>query len=118
GPLADADGRVVGINTMIAGGLAYAIPANAVAEFVESKPRPMLGVVLQPVSGGLLLLEVEPGSAAAQASLLQGDVLVGFDSPEALQDAIATSEVLVLRFVRGGQRRIREVAVRLRSLAA
>src|SRR5579885_3859945 len=29
GPLADAEGRVVGINTMIAGGFAYSIPSNA-----------------------------------------------------------------------------------------
>jgi serine protease Do len=36
GPLADAAGRVVGINTMIAGGLALAIPINDVRHFVAS----------------------------------------------------------------------------------
>jgi len=30
GPLADAQGRVIGINTMIAGGLALAVPSNPV----------------------------------------------------------------------------------------
>jgi len=36
GPLADTAGRVVGINTMIAGGLALAIPINDVRRFVAS----------------------------------------------------------------------------------
>src|SRR5258706_12605695 len=34
GPLADAQGCVIGINTMIAGGLALAVPSNVVAEFL------------------------------------------------------------------------------------
>jgi serine protease Do len=37
GPLADTTGRVVGINTMIAGGLALAIPVNDVRRFVEAR---------------------------------------------------------------------------------
>ncbi|HEY3065638.1 MAG TPA: trypsin-like peptidase domain-containing protein [Methylomirabilota bacterium] len=36
GPLADAAGRVVGINTMMAGGLALAIPIDDVRRFVVS----------------------------------------------------------------------------------
>jgi len=36
GPLADTAGQVVGINTMIAGGLALAIPINDVRRFVTS----------------------------------------------------------------------------------
>lgn len=35
GPMADASGRVVGINGMIAGGLALAVPSRAVEAFVE-----------------------------------------------------------------------------------
>ena len=35
GPLVDADGRLVGINSMIAGGLACAVPAVLVERFVE-----------------------------------------------------------------------------------
>src|SRR5579875_2687464 len=43
GPLADARGRVVGINSMIAGGLALAVPSNAVRRFLAGKTeRPML----------------------------------------------------------------------------
>lgn len=36
GPLADAGGRVVGVNAMIAGGLALAIPAAEVGRFVRA----------------------------------------------------------------------------------
>ena len=38
GPLADARGRVIGINAMIAGGLALAVPTRLVARFLAS-PR-------------------------------------------------------------------------------
>src|SRR5207247_6092649 len=38
GPLADARGRVIGINSMIAGGLALAVPSNAVGEFLGQGP--------------------------------------------------------------------------------
>jgi serine protease Do len=35
GPLADAHGRVIGINTMVAGGLALAVPSNSVVQFLR-----------------------------------------------------------------------------------
>ena len=35
GPLADAAGRVLGLNTLVAGGLGFAIPAGAVAGFLR-----------------------------------------------------------------------------------
>jgi serine protease Do len=36
GPLADATGRVIGINSMIVGGLGVAVPTAAVARFLEA----------------------------------------------------------------------------------
>jgi serine protease Do len=39
GPMADARGRVIGINAMVAGGLAVAVPSNAVARFIASLPH-------------------------------------------------------------------------------
>src|SRR5882762_5708919 len=39
GPLADARGRVVGINSMVAGGLALAIPSNEVERFLHGLGR-------------------------------------------------------------------------------
>lgn len=46
GPLADAQGRVIGINTVIAGGLALAVSSNAVQRFLRLREgeRPSLGV--------------------------------------------------------------------------
>ncbi|HMC60061.1 MAG TPA: trypsin-like peptidase domain-containing protein, partial [Candidatus Solibacter sp.] len=77
GPLANAQGQVVGINTAIVNGLGVAVPGNAALDFLRRGPRPSLGVVLRPVSQGLLLLEVEPNGAAAAASLRAGDILLG-----------------------------------------
>ena len=86
GPLADVHGRVVGINTMVAGRLALAIPSNDVARFLlgDTGGR-WLGVSVSPVRlpepsearAGLAVLEIEPGSPAALASLLPGDILLG-----------------------------------------
>ena len=36
GPLADARGHVIGVNTMIAGGLALAVPSNTVVRFLAA----------------------------------------------------------------------------------
>ena len=117
GPLANARGQVIGINTAIVNGLGLAVPSNAALEFVEHGPRPALGVALRPVSLGLLLLEVDPEGAAANASLKAGDILLM--SLEELHTALdSRAEVLRLRFVRGAEQSaarlpIREVTVRL-----
>src|SRR5208282_1770804 len=80
GPLANARGEVVGINTMIAaGGLALAIPSQAVNHFLSAplEEHGVLGVVVRQIRAGLIILEVIPGSPADRASLLQGDILLG-----------------------------------------
>jgi serine protease Do len=125
GPLADALGRVIGINTMIAGGLALAVPSNAVGQFLKGETGPSLGVTLQPVplpdgAFGFLLLKVDTGSAAEIASLMIGDLLVGasgrpFASIDDLHAAVESSgETLDLQFRRGDRRATRSTAVRLR----
>jgi serine protease Do len=129
GPLADAGGRVIGINTMVAGRLALAIPSNVVRHFLAVGPgEGWLGVTVRPVrvprfgghTFGLILLEVETGSPAAQASLMAGDILIGreekpFRSIEDLSDAIDGAGVRLLRleFLRGSYSRVRRVTVRL-----
>jgi serine protease Do len=125
GPLADAQGRVIGINTMIAGGLALAVPSNAARQFLAGETGPTLGVTLQPVplrdgAFGFLLLKVDPDSAAETASLMIGDLLTGaagrrFTSFDDLHAAVESSgETLELQFLRGDRRATRSTAVRLR----
>ena len=129
GPLADVNGRVIGINTMVAGRVALAIPSNEVRQFLLGKTSDVwLGVTVQPVrlpqppawAFGLAALEVEPGSPAAMASLLPGDILLGteeqaFASVGDLADALggASQGVLRLRFLRGDYNKIRRVTVSL-----
>jgi serine protease Do len=114
GPLANARGEVVGINTAIFNGLGLAIPSNAAAEFVGRGPRPALGVTLRPEEHGLRILQIDPDGAAARASLLEGDLLLGtFDS---LSDALDSGgDVLALKFLRTN--RVRETHVRFGARA-
>ena len=128
GPLADARGRVIGINSMIAGGLALAVPSNAVERFLRGRDeRPYLGVSTRPVlvtvAGarllGLLVLEVALGSPAEAAGLMIGDVLVGvggrpFVEPEDLAGALYDVDpggALHLDLIRGGRRRSLSVVI-------
>ena len=131
GPLADASGQVVGINTMVAGRLALAIPSNAVRDFLSATPSDgRLGVTLHPAfiprptgrgkTLGLVILEVEPDSAAARASLLPGDILLGTDEKNfaSLEDLARALQgtgprVLRLEFLRGDYDRIRRVTAQL-----
>ncbi len=125
GPLADWEGRVIGVNTMVvSGGLALAIPSRAVQIFLSRSKRRTLGVTLWPVHSpsqgfGLMILEMTPGGPAASASLLPGDILVGanekhfrdIDDLEALL-AEHREPLLTLQFYRGGDGKGRRVAVR------
>jgi serine protease Do len=133
GPLADAQGRVIGINTMVAGGLALAIPSNTVRDFLSAGPESAwLGVTIHPAqipraagSGkrfGLVVLEVEPGSPADLASLLPGDILLGaedkpFGAVEDLASALhgGASRVLRFEFLRGDYSKVRRVSIQLGS---
>lgn len=127
GPLADFQGQVIGINTMvIAGGLALAIPSRAIQAFLAAKNPPLsLGVTVRPVrlrnhGIGMMILELIAGGAAETASLLTGDILVGangsrFRQIEDLELALdqASGSVIRLEFYRAGQEIIRHVAVQL-----
>src|SRR5271165_4801311 len=93
GPLLDSAGNVVGINTAILGpngniGIGFAMPINRAKlmldDFQAGRKRPKLGVSVVPISGdyadvlklpasgGLLIQQVSPGSAADRAGLHGG----------------------------------------------
>jgi serine protease Do len=124
GPLADCLGRVVGINTMIANGLAVAVPSSTVDHFLNGDNRPQLGVTLQSVlldrrTLGLLVLSTLPGGAAETAGVQIGDVLIGvagrlFTNPNDLAKYLHQSnnnQSLPLQVLRGGQQFVLYVAV-------
>ena len=109
GPLADARGRVIGINAMVVGGLALAVPSHLVERLVRSQSegdRPWIGVEAREVelpralaaaagfARGLLILGVRPGSPAERAGVMLGDLLVSLaerptGSLDELLDALA-----------------------------
>jgi serine protease Do len=127
GPLANFDGQVLGVNTMVATGqIALAVPSQVLQAFLgEKRSEFWLGITARAVRWrdgaiGMMLLEVEPNGAADRASLLAGDILVSangkrFRSPEDLSDAISRSPegLLKLEFYRGDHTLLRQVSVRL-----
>lgn len=130
GPLIDASGRLLGMNTSaMGGGASYALPLAvinaAAAQIVQhgKVKRGFIGVSLQPVrldeslsaltgqSKGLLIVGKEQGGPADSAGLLQGDIIVTFDGVavkhlEALLGLLEGERVgrpVPVHLVRGGQ---------------
>jgi S1-C subfamily serine protease len=137
GPLIDAEGKVLGINTSGLGhGASLAIPAGlawkiaaALAEHGSVK-RGFLGIRSQPVEvpegaldreqeTGLLVVGIEDDSPAKTGGLLVGDILVGFegrpiyDHDELL--SYLTGEIVgnaaEVEVIRGGKRTTVKVTV-------
>ena len=91
GALATATGEVVGINTMVYGGLGLAAPSNEVTAFVLGEShRAHLGVELITAAQGLIVVAVEHGSLAHRAGVLLGDVFPC--SPDELRRLLAIVE--------------------------
>jgi serine protease Do len=131
GPLTDAEGRLVGLNTHRLGeGFYLAVPADAVlkervAQLAAglSPQRRRLGIALAPASvaarlrrsvglpprDGLLVRGVEDGSVAARAGLRQGDLLVAvggrqLDTADDLFEILdGAADTITLTVVRGAE---------------
>lgn len=136
GPLVNAAGQVVGINTSaLSRGTSLALPAPTVRQVVETLMahgqvrRGFLGVGTQPVSlpqalveelkqeTGLLLISVEPDSPAEQGGLFLGDSIIALDGqpvrhPDDLMTFLSGDKVgatVSIRILRSGQ--VQEVDV-------
>ena len=146
GPLLDSHGRVIGINSQIlspsgaSAGLGFAIPVNIAKRIVPqlvsfgSVRRPKLGINSRdvaslknqmdfPVSEGVLIVQMTPGGAAANAGLHGvtqtengdfelGDIIVGIDGEKVnntddlsrLMDKHQVGDTIRLELVRNGRR--------------
>jgi S1-C subfamily serine protease len=140
GPLVDAHGRVMGINTSGASrSRQLAIPARAIDRLLDGLarrghiPRPYLGVGTQQVRlpdtlrerlsldqvTGVIVVAVQPGSPAAQGGLIIGDVLVSLGGarvadPLDLRRVLQPDRVgerIIASVLRGGEPRDLEVVV-------
>jgi S1-C subfamily serine protease len=129
GPLLNANGEVVGINTLVrsgpGAGLGFAIPINRArqisAQLISSgrATHPMIGVGLDEVrnqtgavvQAGARVVAVQPGGPAAQAGLRPGDVITAVEGnriagPGDVIQAVERSGVgrsLRLSLLRGGE---------------
>ncbi len=129
GPLLNANGEVVGINTLVrsgpGAGLGFAIPINRARQISSQlistgrASHPMIGVGLDEVrnpsgsalQAGARVVAVQPGGPAAQAGLRPGDVITAVDGnrisgPGDVINAVERAGVgRSLRFtlVRGGE---------------
>ncbi|MFZ0178921.1 MAG: trypsin-like peptidase domain-containing protein [Candidatus Dormiibacterota bacterium] len=130
GALADSSGRVVGINTALAGvGLGLAVPVNATTERIigalvrdgrvrrahlgvagGSRPIPPRWAAKIGRSKGLGVVEVIKGSPAESAGLRPGDIIIEVDgrpveSPRDVQRLMVDGPIerfLVIRVLRAG----------------
>lgn len=132
GPLANARGDVIGINTMIVNGRGFAIPSRVVDRVLQSmqhpqseNDRPYLGITVRAIgvalqgrlAFGLQIQAVEADSPAGMAQLQAGDVLIGvrgqrFQTPDQLFQILQSSNVgdeLSLNLLRNGQQRVARV---------
>jgi S1-C subfamily serine protease len=140
GPLLNAAGEVVGVNTRGLGhGRAVTLPVATVNRVVEELlekghiARPYLGIAMQPVEVpenmnsklpaetrvGLLVMHVQNGGPAEKAGVLLGDLLIEVggktvEHVDAIQDSLAMAkigDVLQIRVIRAGE--LKTVAVAL-----
>ncbi len=102
GPLCDIDGKVVGVNTLIAGmnrGLGFAVPINMVKNVSDQLvangrvSRPWLGIGIKGIEEsvplqnyftalekGVVVEQIEPNTPAYTSDLREGDVILKVDS--------------------------------------
>ncbi len=138
GPLVDATGRAFGINSsFLARGSGIAVPVEVAARVVDALlshgrvRRGYLGVSTQPVAlpaaaaqaggtgTGLLIVRVEPNSAAERGGLIVGDILTGLggetvsdvEDLQRLLGGSAVGQAMPARVLRGGEPRELQITI-------
>jgi S1-C subfamily serine protease len=125
GPLVDASGKIIGINTAYVWSRGIAIPIDKVKTTVDrlmsgrTFKKAYLGVVANTVAipqeiteqtrlnqeSGVMIFSVEPGAPARKAGLTMGDVIVSFngkpvtsfyDLPRLLAEDVAGKETKIV----------------------
>ena len=141
GALVNKKGELVGINTAIVSqtgsysGYSFAVPVNIVkrvaADLIDfgSVKRAMLGITMQPIDkkiqeelklnsmNGVYIVEVSKGSAAEEAGLKQGDVIVAIGGQKITDGASVQEKVnnyhpgdkAVVNYIRDGKELTTEV---------
>ena len=126
GAVVDTEGRTLGIATSGLSRLAgLAVPLSTVNRVVDQLltkgriARGYLGVGLQPIAPGVIVLSVEPGGPADRAGVLLGDILVALNG-KPVKDTDDVQSVLEPEFVgkavkaslvRGGVRTDLEITI-------
>ena len=135
GALVNKKGELVGINTAIVSqtgsysGYSFAVPVNIVKRVASdlidfgSVKRAMLGITMQPIDkkiqeelklnsmNGVYIYEVSKGSAAEEAGLKQGDVIIAIDGQKITDGASVQEKVnnyhpgdkAVITYIRDGK---------------
>ncbi|CAL8330974.1 unnamed protein product [Merluccius merluccius] len=135
GPLVNLDGEVIGINTLkVTAGISFAIPADRINRFLtesqtknKDAKRRVLGIQMltlteacvselkfskpdfPDISGGVLVHQVIPGSAADMSGIRTGDVIVQLNgepllNTDGLHAALLGDKPLVLEVLRASDK--------------
>lgn len=125
GPLIDADGAVIGMNTRtLLRGSDLAVPVatlrRVVAELKQhgGVRRGYLGVGAYPSGQGALVASLEDGGPAATAGIIVGDIIVDVDGvsvqgPDSLRSALGDrpGKLVKISIVRGGVKQELDVTI-------
>jgi S1-C subfamily serine protease len=140
GPLLDAEGRLIGINTAVAGNaqnIGFAIPVNHAVPFIAyvvgEAGQPFIGATLLTVTpqvaarfglvvdAGAAITEVLGGSSSADAGLVIGDIVIAVDGqPITTRDELLESveiagvdATIILTVLRDPQQSLEETEIAL-----
>ena len=122
GPLCNSNGAVIGINNMkliTSGveGMGFAIPIEEAAAYADAIingkniTRPKMGIAMSDDRNGVMVDSVTAGSAAAQAGLQKGDIIIAIDKEKIVNVAslrytlykYEVGDTITIKYLRNGK---------------